>query len=58
MWCLTRDMVADFMTKPFQDSHFRKLRDYIMGKVHSIKPKNDKISAGKKTNMKVTSKSK
>jgi hypothetical protein len=24
-------MVADFMTKPLQGSHFRRLRDLIMG---------------------------
>ncbi len=23
-WCLTKDMVADFMTKPLQGSHFRR----------------------------------
>ena len=51
-------MVADFMTKPLQGSHFRTLIDYIMGKVHSIKPNNEMISVGKKTNMKVTRKSK
>ena len=32
-WCPTKKMVADFMTKPLQGSHFRNLRDYIMGKV-------------------------
>ncbi len=30
-WCPTKDMVADFMTKPLQGSHFRRLRDLIMG---------------------------
>jgi hypothetical protein len=30
-WCPTKKMVADFMTKPLQGSHFRNLRDYIMG---------------------------
>jgi hypothetical protein len=30
-WCPTKEMVADFMTKPLQGSHFRKLRDLIMG---------------------------
>ena len=57
-WCPTKNMVADLMTKPLQGSHFRKLRDYIMGKVRSVKPKNEVISVGKKTNMKVTRKSK
>ncbi len=32
----TKEMVADFMTKPFQESHFRRLRDLIMG-MSSIK---------------------
>ena len=35
-WCPTKDMVADFMTKPFQGSHFRRLHDLIMG-MSSIK---------------------
>jgi hypothetical protein len=26
-WCSTKKMVADFMTKPLQGSHFRNLRD-------------------------------
>jgi hypothetical protein len=30
-WCPTKKMVADFMTKPLQGSHFRRLRDFIMG---------------------------
>lgn len=30
-WCPTKDMVADFMTKPLQGSLFRKFRDLIMG---------------------------
>ena len=30
-WCPTKDMVADFMTKPLQGSAFRKFRDLIMG---------------------------
>jgi hypothetical protein len=36
-WCPTKDMVADFMTKPLQGSHFKRLRDIIMGKVCSVK---------------------
>jgi hypothetical protein len=51
-------MVADFMMKPLQGSHFRDLRDYIMGRVCSIKPKQDVINVGKKTNKAVTKKSK
>jgi hypothetical protein len=38
-WCPTKEMVADFWTKPLQGSHFRKLRDYIMGRMRSVKPK-------------------
>jgi hypothetical protein len=30
-WCPTKKMVADSMTKPLQGSHFRRLRDLIMG---------------------------
>ena len=30
-WCPTKEMVADFMTKPLQGSLFRKFRDVIMG---------------------------
>ncbi len=57
-WCPTKKMVADFMTKPLQGSHLRNLRDYIMGRVRSTKPKHDVISVGKKTNKAVTKKSK
>ncbi len=37
-WCPTKDMVADFMTKPLQGSHFKRLGVIIMGKVCSVKP--------------------
>jgi hypothetical protein len=57
-WCPTKKMVADFMTKPLQGSHFRNLRGHIMGRVHSTKPKHGVISVGKKTNKAVTKKSK
>jgi len=30
-WCPTKDMVADFLTKPLQGSLFKKFRDLIMG---------------------------
>jgi hypothetical protein len=30
-WCPTKEMMADFMTKSLQGSHFRRLRDLIMG---------------------------
>ena len=35
-WCPTKEIVADFMTKPLQGNHFRRLRDLIMG-MSSIK---------------------
>jgi hypothetical protein len=34
-WCPTKDMVADFMTKPLQGSLFKKFRDLIMGALPS-----------------------
>jgi hypothetical protein len=37
-WYPTKKMVADFMMKPWQGSHFRILRDYIMGRVRSTNP--------------------
>ena len=30
-WCPTKQMVADFMTKPLQGSAFRNFRNLIMG---------------------------
>ena len=30
-WCPTKEMVADFMTKPLQGALFKKFRDLIMG---------------------------
>jgi hypothetical protein len=30
-WCPTKEMVADFMTKPLQGNHFRRLCDLITG---------------------------
>ncbi len=46
-WCPTKEMVADFWTKPLQGSHFRKLRDYSMGRVRCVKPKADGVSVVK-----------
>jgi hypothetical protein len=43
-WCPTKDMVADFMTKPLQGSHFRRLRDLIMGTTSIKKTKIPKKS--------------
>ncbi len=39
-WCSTKKMVADFMTKPLQGSHFRRLPNLIMGMASITKPKN------------------
>jgi hypothetical protein len=49
-WCPTKQMVANFMTKPIQGSHFRHLRDYIVGRVCSSKPKMEAVSIDKKIN--------
>jgi hypothetical protein len=57
-WCPTKEMVADFWTKPLQGSHFRKLGDYIMGRVRCVKPKADAGSMGKAAKKKVDKKSK
>jgi hypothetical protein len=51
-WCPTKQIVADFMTKPIQGSHFRHLRDYIMGRVCSRKPKMEAVSIDKKISSK------
>jgi hypothetical protein len=39
-WCPTKEMVADFMTKPLQGSHFRRLCNLIMGMASIKKDKN------------------
>jgi hypothetical protein len=51
-WYPIKRMVADFMTKPLQGSHFRHLRHYIMGRVHSRKPKKEAVSVVNKNNSK------
>jgi hypothetical protein len=51
-WCPTKQMVADFMTKPIQGIHFRHLRDYIIGRVCSSKPKMKTVNVDKKINNK------
>ncbi len=43
-WCPTKEMVADFMTKPLQGSHFRRLRDLITGTT-SIKKAKSQVRA-------------
>jgi hypothetical protein len=46
-WCPTKDMVADFMTKPLQGSHFRRLHDLIMGMTSIKRSKNLTLSSVK-----------
>jgi hypothetical protein len=46
-WCPTKQMVADFMTKPLQGCQFRNLRDYIMGRIRSTKLNNNEIKVVK-----------
>ena len=46
------------MSLPLQGSHFRKLRDYIMGRVRCVKPKGDAVSTTKTVRNKVVKKSK
>ncbi len=48
--CPTKEMVAHFMMKPIQGSHFRHLRDYIMGRVCSSKPKMVAVNIEKNIN--------
>ncbi len=50
--CPTKQMVTDFMTKPIKDSHFRHLKDYIMGRVCCSKPKMEAVNIDKKINKK------
>jgi hypothetical protein len=38
IWCLTGDMIRDFMTKPLQGALFQKFRDQIMGVVPAQDP--------------------
>jgi hypothetical protein len=47
-WCPTKQMVSDFATKPIQGSHFRHLRDCIMGRVCSSKPKKEAVNINQK----------
>jgi hypothetical protein len=49
-WCPTKQMVADFMTKPIQGGHFGHLKNYIMGRVCSSKPKMEAVNVDKKIN--------
>jgi hypothetical protein len=61
-WCPTKEMVADFITKPLQGSHFRRLRNLIMGMVSIKNAKNPSKSKswllkGNKTSKKSSSSS-
>jgi hypothetical protein len=38
VWCLTRDTIGDFMTKPLQGALLQKFRDQIMGVVPAQDP--------------------
>jgi hypothetical protein len=51
-WCPTKQMVTDFKTKLIQGSQFRHLKDYIMGRVCSSKPKTEVVIVDKKINNK------
>jgi hypothetical protein len=52
-WCPTKDMVADFLTKPLQGLAFKKFRDLIMGSLSMEEAKKvltrDKVSQGSGT---------
>jgi hypothetical protein len=45
VWCLTGDMIRDFMTKPLQGALFHKFRDQIMGVVPAQDPGPGKAKA-------------
>ena len=57
VWCPTRDMIGDFMTKRLQGALLRKFRDQIMGvilaqnpgpgKSKPVKVKTGKVQPGK-----------
>ncbi|KAL7476706.1 hypothetical protein ACHAW6_002548 [Cyclotella cf. meneghiniana] len=57
-WCPTKEMVADFWTKPLQGNHFKKVRDYIMGRVQCVKPKADGVTMGKSGEKRIAKKGK
>ena len=38
VWCPTRDIIGDFMTKPLQGALFRKFRDHIIGVIPDQDP--------------------
>ena len=49
--CRTGDMIADYATKPFQGSLFKKFRDQIMGVISAIGPGPRKKAVNKKGNV-------
>jgi hypothetical protein len=56
-WCPTKEMVADFITKPCQGIHFRRLHNLIMGMASIKKAKNpskskSRLVEGNKTDKK------
>jgi hypothetical protein len=56
-WCPTKEVVADFMTKLLQGSHFRRLCDLIMGMASIKKAENpskskSRLLEGNKTSKK------
>ncbi len=61
-WCPTKEMVADFMTKPLQESHFSRLCNLITTMVSLKKAKSPSMSKsrlleGNKTARKLVSSS-
>jgi hypothetical protein len=46
-WRPTKDMVADLMTKPLRGSHFRRLRDLIVGMTSIKRSKSPTLSSVK-----------
>ena len=47
VWCPTKDMIRDFMTKPLQGAMFRKFRDQIIGVILAQDPGPGKSQPGK-----------
>ncbi len=49
-WCPTKEMVAVFMTKPLQGSHFRRLRVLITGttSIKKAKPSKSTVTVTKR----------
>ena len=56
LWCPTRDMIGDFMTKPLQGDLFHKFRDHIMAVIPVQDPGPGLVPARKGTSRKRQSK--